>query len=68
MSSYAVARDYVSKLIKPQAHVRYSAYEPPREPLREQLEYAYAAARLALIGQRLAGEEQGLRLEKLSRY
>jgi hypothetical protein len=44
-------------------------YEPPREPLVEQqLETAYADVRLALIEQRLAEEEQGLHLEKLSRY
>jgi hypothetical protein len=38
ISSCAFVRDHVLTLIEPQAHVRYSAYEPPREPLREQLE------------------------------
>jgi hypothetical protein len=38
MSSYAAARDHVLTLIKPQARVCCSAYEPPREPLVEQLE------------------------------
>jgi hypothetical protein len=38
MSSCAAERDYVLTLIEPQAHVRCLAYEPPREPLVEQLE------------------------------
>ena len=68
MSSYAGARDHVSALIEPLAHVHCSAYEPPREPLVEQLDSAYAAARQVLIAQYLVGEAQGLRLERLSEY
>ena len=69
MSSCAVARDYVSTLIEPQARVRCLVYEPPREPLVEQqLEKAYGAARLALTGQHLDSEEQGLRRGMLSGY
>jgi hypothetical protein len=37
MSSYAGVRAHVLELIEHQVHVRYSAYEPPREPLVEPL-------------------------------
>jgi hypothetical protein len=37
MSFYAGVRAHVSELIEHQAHVRCSAYEPPREPLVEPL-------------------------------
>jgi hypothetical protein len=68
MSSCATAGDHVLMLIEPQAHVRCSAYKPPRQPLAERLVKAYEATHSALIEQCLAGEELGLRLERLSRY
>jgi hypothetical protein len=37
MSSYTVVRAHELELIEPQACVRCLEYEPPREPLREQL-------------------------------
>jgi hypothetical protein len=57
MSSCAFERVDGLELIGPQAHARCLVFEPPREPLPEWVEWAYEAARLALIEQHLVHKE-----------